>query len=191
MSHYVDYLTVEKESKIIPTAKAFASQHCNRYENPSGKYHGDLTIYKYQIFDSVELADQYIYDHYDNHDYHDCAVKFRDLDAVKPTKKMLDIERRIKENDQARKEYILANTIQNRVSKSITCPCCGSRLNLSYVHDQTCPLCHTDLRSTTVQNRIKKFGTDKKKLEKELSNAKKKLADKAPIKWRVKLEVHC
>ena len=191
MSHAVEYATVSKKSDVMKEAKDFAYYNVDRIENPCREYHGDMTIVESKICDSVEDADEYLKDKFDHHDYRDGAVRFHDLKAVQPTKKMLDLQRRISENYKAKEEYLNKNVVQNRESKSITCTCCGSRLTLSYLHGQRCPLCSTDLRSATVQNRIKKFDSDQKKLNKEYAEAEKKLKSKAPIKWRVKVEVHC
>lgn len=192
MSHYMSHVTVNKENEIQKEAKNFAKRYCDRYENPDGVYHGNLTIQKSTVYDSIESADEYLNRYYyAKGDYYDCAVPYKDLDSVKPPKKMTEIKQRISENRKQKERYISENKVQNRTSKSITCTCCGSRLNLSYLDGQKCPLCGTDLRSPTVQNRIKKFDKDYDKLQRELEKEKRKLIQKAPVKWRIKLEIHC
>lgn len=190
MSHLVQYITVDKESNILKEAKAFARKYSDRRET-GGEYHNQLTVHHIRIFNSQEEADEYISEHYDNGDYHDHAIQFRDLNDIKPTKKMESIKQKIVDNQSAKEAYIRKNKIQDRTSKTITCPKCGSRLNLKYVHTQYCPLCNEDLRSATVQTRIKKFDLDDKTLRKRYKEEIIKLQEKAPIKWRVKLEVHC
>lgn len=41
--HSKDFLIVEKREDILPEAEYFAATHVDRYENLSGKYHGQFT----------------------------------------------------------------------------------------------------------------------------------------------------
>ena len=43
-------------------------------------------------------------------------------------------------------KYIKAHFIHKRTSKYVGCPECGSKLNLSYIRGEKCPLCGTDLK---------------------------------------------
>ena len=191
MGHAVEYETVKNKSDIIKAAKTFAYYNVDPGENPGREYHGDMTIVEDKICDTVEDADEYLKERFDHHDYRDGAVRFHDTKAIKKTKKMEALDTKARKLFADKEAYIKKNRVQNRKSDTITCPKCGSRLNLAYFNTQKCPLCGTDLRSNTVQNRIKKFEKDIKAAWAEYRKEERKLKTKAPIKWRVKVEVHC
>ena len=104
------------------------------------------------------------------------------------SKAMVTSRDKVRETRDKKAAYIKANRIQNRTSDTITCPKCRSRLNLGYLEGQTCPLCRTDLRSNTVQSRIKAFDSKIKELDRKYEELEKK--QKYEVRWLVKLEIH-
>ena len=86
--------------------------------------------------------------------------------------------------DKAKKPYYSVDTVK---SKYITCKHCGSKLAVSYIKSNKCPLCGEDLRPQSVQDRVKRLGDKVKKLEETLKAKKEK---RAKIYWLVKTEYH-
>lgn len=124
----------------------------------------------------------------DNGWYDDHGVKFT---IAKPTKAMENLKSRIENMRSEKRTYIENHHIANRKSDTITCPKCKSRLSLAYMKGDSCPLCHTDLRSNTVLNRIDKYDKDIANKEKQYREMERKCKEKAETRWLVKLEFHC
>ena len=127
---------------------------------------------------------------YDNGWYDDHGVKYYDYSGVRPTKQMLDLDKRISDMEKKKSEYIDENRVQNRKSETVRCPECGSRLAIGYLNTQYCPLCRTDLRSETVRNKIQWFDRKIRELNKKRSELEKKQKSKASVRWLVKIEFH-
>lgn len=189
MMHELRILVVNQKRSIRKEASEWFAAHCE-YATSSKDYSNRLDIHENKVFGSYKDASDFMDNNYVNWDYHDHAIPFHDDRNMRPSKKAQDIRSRIKKNMDFRDDYIRKNKVQNRKSKSITCPCCDSRLTLSYLRGQKCPLCDTDLRSPTVLSRIKKFDLDDKLLKQALNEENKKASKKAPIKWLVKVEAH-
>ena len=191
MGHSIGFYTVAKRKEIMQEALEHANCNVDRKENPSGSYHGNMTIHDDIIMDSFGAAEAKI-NELDKGWYDDHAVRFRDCASVKPTAAMLKLKDRIKRNDAAAVEYAKKNLVENRKSKFISCQECESKIAVSYLHgSNNCPVCRYDMRSETVKTRLAKFKEDSKLLNKQYKDLEKKLAAKAPIKWLVKVEVHC
>ena len=187
--HVLQTLIINNKRSIRKEAASWFASKCEYASSPKD-YSNQLTIHDSKVFESYKDASDFMDNNYINWDYHDHAIPFHDDRNLTPSKKAQDILSRISKNQEARDEYIQKNSVQNRKSKSVTCPCCESRLSLSYLRGQKCPLCGTDLRSNTVLSRIKKFDTDDKALRRALNEENKKASKKAPIKWLVKVEAH-
>ena len=86
--------------------------------------------------------------------------------------------------DKAKKTYYSVDTVK---SKYIACKHCGSKLAVSYIKSNKCPLCGEDLRPQSVQDRFKRLMAKVKKLEETVVTKKKK---GAKIYWLVKIEYH-
>lgn len=186
--HLVQYITVEKKRNIRKEVSDWFASKCE-YASSSKDYTNDLTIHNDRVFDSLQEAITFMDNHYASA-YDDHAISFHDGSYVSPSNKLKNIQERITKNDQARSNYIFNTKIQNHKSKSITCSCCGSRLTLSYVKGQKCPVCNTDLRSQSVLKRIKKFDETGKTLHELERKEEMKLSKKGPIKWLVKVEAY-
>lgn len=197
MSHASSLFSTKEKKNILPMANEFAYYNCDRYENPDGTYHGNMKIFENKIFSCVEDADAFIERYSDAGDYRDCAVRYYDTIYVDshPTKKLTNLMQQITKLQEAKKDFEKESRVQNRKSKSITCPKCGSRLSLDYLKGNICPLCETDLRSDTVLSRLKSFDERivqaKKQYRQALEEARKNCRNKNSILWRFKVEVHC
>lgn len=189
MGHSIAYLTVDKREDILMEAREFAFVEVDRREDPSGSYHGRLTIHDHTVLATEEEARQFI-DKKDNGWYDDHAVQYRDTGLVKPTSAMTSLSERMERNRKQKVEYNQKHQIQNLKSKKITCRNCQSNLNKDFLHSQNCPVCRQDLRADYIVERLNKYDEDYKELGKKYRNLEHKLSSKAPVKWLVKVEVH-
>ena len=120
--------------------------------------------------------------------YDDHGVKFT---IANPTKAMENLKTRIGDMRSKKRAYIESHHITNRKADTITCPKCGSRLNLAYMKSDFCPLCRTDLRSQTVLSHIEKYDKDIADKEKQYREMERKCKKKVETRWLVKLVFHC
>ena len=190
MGHIIDYYTVETRNQIMKIANEFAYYNVDRCENPSGSYHGNMTIHDNVICETYEDAMNKI-DGWDTGWYSDHAVQFKDKSVLKPSKTMLTLKARMDKMDKDREEYIEKHSLKERKSEYIGCKECGSKLSTKHLKGTKCPLCGKELRAEYIIDRIKKYDTDIKEMSKKYKELKKKQAGKCPIKWLVKVEVHC
>ena len=154
------------------------------------------------VCDTPEEAEEYISSH-DKGNYDQLAVKFRDTNSI-PTSsaKKKSLIKQIASYEEKKKLFDQAHSLANQKSAFISCPYCKSKLARQYlgkadsrIGSEGCPLCGAkDIRSSYVQERLKKFQEriDKwrAQLKEEEQSLAKKVAVKAPIKWLVKVEYH-
>lgn len=205
MGHVIDFIQVDNRKEILLAAMDFAEVNVDRLENPDGSYHGRMTIHDDIICESLESATEKI-KQLDKGFYDDHAVRYYDTSHLDPTKKLEKIEEQILENNRKRNEYIKKNRIAYRKSAFVGCDKCGSKIAMRAFRKEyangiiepirdICPICHNDLRSETVQNRLKKFNEKNDELLAKKEEIKKefnqKNAKKGKLKWLVKVEVHC
>lgn len=189
MGHAIDYITVEKKPDIMKAAQKYAYYNADPYENESRSYHGNMTIHN-QICDSYEDAMKFIERH-DTGWYSDHAVQYKDKSALKPTKQMESLKERADKMAKDRAEYQEKHAIKNRKSEFAGCKKCGSKIAVKYMSGDKCPVCGNDLRAEYVIERVKKYNEDIYKLDKQYAELKSRQNGKCPIKWLVKVEVHC
>jgi len=190
MGHAIDYIVVDKREDILAEAEDFAYWNVDEQENPSRSYHGNLKIHDNIICESYNEAVKKI-DSLDKGWYDDHAVQFKDKSKLSPNKTMLSLEERMKKNREDKGEYIIAHSVQNRKSEFVTCPLCSSKIRISFLRRETCPVCGKDLRAEYVIDRLKKYDNDYNELKDKYEEAVKNRKDKCPVKWLVKVEVHC
>lgn len=208
MGHVIDYMVFDRKTPL-KTMRAcvedWAKHNVDPYEHSEdgniwnmNVYHGTLngdrawhedTVYacRQDAEDAIEEMDKGFYD--------DHAVLFYDVDSLKPTAAMKDIQRRQDETEKKR-ETLIADSLNwtGRKSKYVSCEQCGSRLNVECLRSMRtfdCPLCRNDLRSASVINRIKAYDGKIRELRGKYAKEMKKLKSKADVKWLVKMEVHC
>ena len=190
MGHAIDYIEVNKRSDIWKVAERFAARNVDRGENPSGSYHGNLTIHDKPICDSWEDAKGRI-EGWDLGWYSDHAVQFKDKSYLKPTKQMKEIKRQRLETMDKRDEFIKEH-MPNRVkAELIGCKNCNSKIAKKYLRGAHCPVCHADLRPKSTIERIEGYDAKIVELDKRYKELEKKQTGKCPIRWLVKVEVHC
>lgn len=190
MGHAVDYITVDKRSEIIKAAERFASRNVDRLENPSGSYHGNMHIHDSPICESWEEAKERI-EGWDTGWYSDHAVQYKDKSVLKPTKQMLALKAKAEKLNADKYAYIDEHSLKKRKSVFIGCKKCDSKLAIQYLNGNKCPLCGNELRADYIVERIKKYDDDIREANKQYNELRKKQTGKCPIRWLVKVEVHC
>ena len=192
MGHCTDYIVVNKKKDIMGVAQDFAIYNSDRRENPSGSYDNLLDILEgtvYEDYDSACIKASEL--ERLRGSYNDFAIPFYESIKQEPTKQMQNIEKRLDKIIVDREEYEKKHSIKNLSSKLVTCKHCESKLAKDFLKRNKCPVCGKDLRSQYILDRIIKYDEDYKKLNKQLVEIKKKRNKKGPIKWLVKVEVHC
>lgn len=173
-------------------AQDFAFYNSDRRENPSGSCHNILDVFEgtvYEDYDSACIKASEL--ERLRGSYNDFAIPFYESIKQEPTKQMQNIEKRLDKIIVDREEYEKKHSIKNLSSKLVTCKHCESKLAKDFLKRNNCPVCGKDLRSQYILDRIIKYDEDYKKLNKQLVEIKKKRNKKGPIKWLVKVEVHC
>lgn len=190
MGHAVEYYTVGKRSSIMKVAEEFAFYNTDRGENPTGHYHGNMTIHDNVVCESYMQAYEKI-NQWDTGFYSDHAVQYKDKRGLKPTKAMENLKAKMDKLQADRDAYIEKHSLKERKSEYIGCKRCGSKLSNKYLRGTKCPLCGEELRADYIIDRIKKYDADYKELQKRYETLETNQKGKCPIKWLVKVEVHC
>lgn len=192
MGHAINYIIVDRNADRATVIADICEEVEHSAWQEGGSYNGTLKKgshwHEGTVYDSEEDAREAI-SRFDNGWYDDYAVLFRDTSALESaaTKR---IAGQIAKTKEKKRDYIEANHVTGRKSAFIGCSCCGSKLSREHLKRDACPLCGADLRSETVCSRIEGFNEKLQELESRLTDEKKKLAKKAPIKWLVKYEYH-
>lgn len=190
MGHAIGHLVVSKRSEIMRAAEEYAFRNTDRCENPSGSYHGNMHVHDRPICESEEEAEKMI-ESWDTGWYSDHAVQFKDKSVLKPTKQMIALNERKQKLINDRDEYKEKHSLKNRKSELVGCKNCGSKIATSFLKNHFCPVCGKDLWADYILERIKKYNADIKDVERQYNELKKKQSGKCPIRWLVKVEVHC
>lgn len=197
MGHAISYLRVETREKIMDAANEFACCNVDREENPSGSYFGpQMHIHDDVICDSWDDAVKWIDDH-DKGFYDDHAVRYRK--NISPTVTMRKKKEMINRIRASYSDFLENAKLKNRKSEYITCPECGSKINIpalvKYRGEKmhSCPLCGISLWSKSTKERNQSFLQRIEKAEREYEEleAKNNKKSSADLGWCVKVEVHC
>lgn len=192
MGHATDYIVVDKKKDILPAAENFAIYNVDRCENPSGSYHNILDVLEgttYRDYDTAYKKAQEL--ERERGSYNDFAIPFYEEVKQEPTKQMLNLEKRLEKLQDDKAEYEKKHSVKTLSSKLITCKHCESKVAKDFLQRETCPVCGEDLRSQYILDRLKKYNEDYRRLSRELRDVEKKRSKKGPVKWLVKVEVHC
>jgi len=190
MGHAVDYITVDKRSNIMKVADEYAFYNTDRGENPAGSYHGNMHIHDTPVCESYNEAVDMI-EKWDTGWYSDHAVQYKDKSALKPTKQMLALKSKAEKLAADKKGFIEKHSLKSRKSEYVGCKNCGSKLSIKHLKGNRCPLCGTDLRADYIVEKIKKYDKDSDDALKQYIELQNKQSGKCPIRWLVKVEVHC
>lgn len=87
-----------------------------------------------------------------------------------------------------KEEIYYAHNVQNLQAKYISCKRCGSKVNKDYIHNNSCPVCHNNMLSDTVQKRLDAFNARIDGLKASIVAEKERRAAKAPTRYLI---VYC
>lgn len=190
MSHNICHYTYEENCN---RGKVFAELN-EMVEHEDWQEGGSLDHIRWldnaPICENYDKAKEYIESH--DRGFWDClAVRFKAPKDNKKTAKEENLENSVRE--KYKKWQSLANAFHfaNVKSATTTCPKCNSRLNISYLHSNFCPLCHTDLRPTSTIVKIDSLKTSYDKANAEFKAYKDEQTSKNfKVEWLVKIEYH-
>ena len=145
------------------------------------------------VCSNYEKALQYIEDH-DKGWYDQLAVKFREYPKLEPSKTMISLDERRKNELSKKVEYAKAHSVSTFKAEYIGCPECGSKLKKALLRGENCPLCRAELRSKTTMETLKRYDNNVHELDEKIKAERLKMEQKniakASIKWLVKIEYH-
>lgn len=198
MGHIVNILTFD-----ISTPKDAIQQECDEWgdyncdpEERGGCYGGLESPIRFtdKTFASFEEARDYLYSTVGS--YLQIAVKYKVYPEVKASKTMSDLTARIAEYN--RKVAVLNQPHYKGVKQAtVKCKACGSSLATRFCGDtysNACPVCRADLRPQSTLDKLNKYKSTIKDLEKKLkaetARQNQKNESKAKYFWAVCCEVH-
>lgn len=115
-------------------------------------------------------------------------IPFLDTDSLPNNKRLLTLEKRLQDEISKRNAYYNAHNVQNLQAKYIGCKHCGSKVNKDYIHNNSCPVCHNNMLSDTVQKRLDALNARIDGLKTSIVAEKERRAAKAPTRYLV---VYC
>lgn len=190
MGHLIEYMDFPKKASkedIFRSRAEFIEDNGDRDRGHLLSHDNGFTLHKDILCDTCDEAIEKI-DSLDRGWYDDHGVLYKDYSKAGNSKAMQAMLDKRREIGKKKAEYISENHVKSRKSESVTCPKCKSRLTISYLGSDYCPLCRTDLRSDTVKNRIKSFDNRMAECDKKYEELMKKR--KYEERWLVKLEIH-
>lgn len=199
MGHAMTVGIVNQKSEIMTFAREFSFYNTDRWENPSGSYHNNLTIVENIVMDSFEEAEEYLLNRFQG--YHDGAIQFRDVESIEVPKSIENKEEQLKKLQSELEKLEYKNHFSNHSAKFISCPHCESKINSGFIKQRNapylvnkCPVCNKDMRPQSALDRVQGKEDKIKELRTQINDMKKefqkKAKNKAKIKWAVKVEVH-
>lgn len=141
------------------------------------------------ICDNRESAIDYIAAR-DRGDYDGLAVRYYEFGKVPETKRVTDLRAKFAEVEKARREFQAAHLPAVAKAEYVGCRNCGSKVNREYLRHCLCPVCHTDLRSSSVLERLRKYENQLNDLQEKINAELLKSREKASVLWLVKFEYH-
>lgn len=196
MGHMVGYRTYPEnvDKRIVYADINEILLEENYVENSNGLTNPIRWYEDIQPLLSYEDAKRFIEEH-DKKWYDNLAVRFKDIDSLKETKKLKGMKDRYKQIEQ---DYAkMLNTVECKSFKSqlISCKQCNSKLNKDYMRTNKCPLCGFDIRSDTTKQRILNKEKSLRELKKQIDMEIKKLQEqhnkkssRSRVYWLVKYE---
>lgn len=173
----------------VRTGRAKADLCMSMYEN-RGCYEPrqqPFVLFKdKQPFDNMDAAEDFLRHSDEASRYYrekNTGVRYYDYENIKPSKKILDLKRRIEETKQKMQQYEAAHSVQSFKAQFVGCPNCGSKIAKDHISYNRCPLCHTELRSKTTMETLAGYREKIKDLEKKVKEEEKKAKSKAEVKW--------
>lgn len=187
MGHQINMITVEKnvDRKSVELNANEEAMHEGWLEGSSG-LDSKIIWREDLVFDSYKQAVKFVEKESNKTDYLQIAVLFKEAKETKTMKnKKAQADKAFKELEDLKKE----DFFKNRKSKTVACPHCESKVNVTYVRYNKCPVCGTDLRSKSVKDRIENKRKKVNQLYDELEEMRKNTKNYT-LKWLVKYEYH-
>ena len=189
MSHNIKYADYpEKVNKKNVQAEWDNYVHMEDWqEGASGLVH-PIRWLDNHVYNSYEEAREAI-EKLDNGWYDQLAVKYFDRQQNANDDKLIELEAA---SEAAYKEYekrvrvVYPKTLQ---ASLITCKKCNSKLAKSYLNNNLCPVCHTDLRPEHIMKSVKAAEDRWERRKKDVRDYKAKHGKKE-VHWLVKIEYH-
>lgn len=179
-------------------SKSEIAEKCGDYTEGHGDYHdrrgSEISFSNAKsIFNTYDDAYDWILKN-DNGFYEQIAVPYYEVDGIKESKKVKDIQERL---NKAKETYVSERRklfCVDMKSQLYTCKKCGSKLSVKYLKHNECPVCQNDLRSPTQQEKLNRYNDKVESLTKQLKTIEKEEAiknrKKAKMMWLVKVEYH-
>lgn len=190
MSHEVNHFTYPYKCNKVQVQNELADWVRRKCWEEGGGMNGSIRWIDGQIYNSYAAATEAI-DKLDRGHYDQLAVPYRELPHDITSKKIESLKLKIKE---AYKLYTALDrevVVKTFKAQYVACKGCGSKLNKDHLNSNFCPLCRTDMRSETTQNKIKMLYQKWQNLQVELRKEEEALASKKGVtKWLVKIEYH-
>ncbi len=124
-------------------------------------------------FDFVKDAEDYVVQHaYDNEVTAVCSYNQR------VSSKYASLCKRLEEEKKKLADYETKHSIASFKAKTIGCPRCESKLTISYLRSNNCPVCGKELRSPTTINTIDGYLEKIRTLEKDIKCEEKEMSGK-------------
>ena len=196
MGHAIEHFTFpEKTSKGLISAELNERVSAASWEEGGSGLDSPIRWID-KVLPDYESALAYIQE-IDRGWYDQIAVKFKQSEPVKPTKKLQEMNIKLRELQQ---EYEMASrkvVAADFKSDFVGCKNCGSKINREYIKSNACPVCKYDMRSDTIKSNLTRMKERITKLRNEIKEEENKLRakqvnkeKKAPVYWLVKIEYH-
>lgn len=192
MGHIICHKVLERDVDKAEVLDEIREEVLHEDWQEGGRYHGNLRWHEDTVYVGIDKAEEAIDRLTGREAYVDCAVLFRDVEAVPATAKVRSIDARIARVQAAMQSFESAHSIHARKSRTVSCPRCESRIAVGYMRGRSerCPVCGADLRAKSTIERLAEFERRLRDLERERAVELKKGAGKAPVRWLLKYEYH-
>lgn len=196
MGHFINVFDFKKTDDLKKDKEEifFEAEDWGDYESNTRKYHGNLSFKTDTVFETRSDAERYLKQFHGH--LKDAAVIYKHREDI-ITKKIEKKEEKLRKLFEQLTGYWDDNLLSKKKSKTVSCPKCGSVLNIKYLTKKNkathnCPLCKEELLSKGVMDRIRKFNRDIRKLDDEIEEEKEKVRNSQTeyeLRWLVKVEV--
>lgn len=147
-------------------------------------WHDDLPVYKDREAAEAKIKEL------DKGWYDDHAVRYYDFSTAQPTKRIGELQAKVRETQDKCTAYARAHSVLTFKADYIGCGNCGSKLSRKHLHGDYCPVCRSDLRSETTQKKLREYGAKIDSLRDQIEAEKRKQTKARRVMWLIKYEYH-
>lgn len=119
--------------------------------------------------------------------YDNLAVRYHAQKSAPETAREKNLHDKLLKQKRAYDEVLNFLYPEKLTSAMLTCKNCGSKLARTYLKNNFCPVCRTDLRPESL---LKKINSAKEKYTKTADEYRDLMCKNGKIKWLVKYEYH-